>query len=119
MVWIGIHYARYCFCPLLSFALLVGQYPFSTDSKRITSMASRTDTLPSSHEKITASNVWIYTLVGTDYQGYRALPHFFEHYTLLGVPLENFIIDLLHDPAEDDHGLKVGSYRLSGRVCCS
>ena len=53
------------------------------------------------------SNVWIYSLVGTDYDGHKMLPHFLAHYTELGIPTSNFHIDLLHDPAEPDAGLQV------------
>jgi len=53
-----------------------------------------------------ASNVWVYTLVGTDYDGYKMLPHFLAHYSSMGVPISNFHFDLLHDPAESDMGLQ-------------
>jgi hypothetical protein len=53
--------------------------------------------------------VWVYSLVGTDYNGHIMLLHFLAHYRAMGVPDEQFHFDLLHDPAEPDTGLKVPS----------
>lgn len=66
------------------------------------------------------SRFWVYSLVGTDYDGYKMLPHFLEHYSGMGVPHENFHFDLLHDPEEPDIGLKVRlriPSRLFGTPC--
>lgn len=51
--------------------------------------------------------IWVYSLVGTDYDGHMMLPHFLEHYGSLGVPYSQFKFDLLHDIEESDSGLKV------------
>ena len=53
------------------------------------------------------SKIWVYSLVGTDYDGHMMLPHFLAHYGSLGVPHSQFHFDLLHDTEEDDTGLKV------------
>ena len=50
---------------------------------------------------------WVYSLVGTNYDGYRMLPHFLDHYRNMGVADDHFHFDLLHDPAEPDVGIKV------------
>lgn len=50
---------------------------------------------------------WVYSLVGTDYNGHRMLPYFLQHYEGLGVARDSFHFDLLHDPAEPNDGLKV------------
>jgi len=59
-----------------------------------------------------APRVWVYSLVGTDYDGHIMLPHFLAHYRALGVPDEQFHFDLLHDPVELDTGLQVPTTRL-------
>jgi len=53
-----------------------------------------------------ASQIWLYSLVATDYNGNVMLPHFIGHYRALGIMDVNFCFDLLHDPAEADDGLK-------------
>ena len=58
----------------------------------------------------TSGNVWVYSLVGTDYDGYKMLPYFHKHYSEMGVPLENFHFDVLHDPVEPDDGLKASHF---------
>lgn len=50
---------------------------------------------------------WVYSLVGTDYDGYKMLPYFLQHYRGLGVEDSHFHFDLLHDPAEPAVGLQV------------
>ena len=64
------------------------------------------------YQDATASKVWVYSLVGTDYDGYKMLPHFLDHYRSMGVPNEQFHFDLLHDPSEPDHGVKASCLHL-------
>ena len=59
------------------------------------------------YQEGTSSKIWVYSLVGTDYDGYKMLPYFLEHYRSMGIPDEQFHFDLLHDPSEPDHGIKV------------
>ena len=63
------------------------------------------------------AKIWVYSLVGTDYDGYMMLSHFLAHYGSLGVPQSQFRFDLLHDTEEDDTGLKV--YLLLDDLTCS
>ena len=53
------------------------------------------------------SDIWVYSLVASDYDGYKLLPHFLAHYNDLGVPYSNFYLDVQHDPKEDNLGLRV------------
>ena len=54
-----------------------------------------------------SSKIWVYSLVGTDYDGYKMLPHFLDHYRSMGISDEHFHFDLLHDPSEPNDGVKV------------
>ena len=51
--------------------------------------------------------VWIYSLITTDYDGPKVIPHFIKHYSDMGIPSDRFFVDLLHDPALSDEGLKM------------
>ena len=51
--------------------------------------------------------VWIYSLITTDYDGPKVIPHFIQHYHDMGIPNDRFFVDLLHDPALPDEGLKL------------
>jgi hypothetical protein len=72
----------------------------------ITVGVSPDDTSAREHQ---VPNVWVYSLVATDYDAYKMLPHFLKHYHSLGVPHSNFQFDLLHDPTEPETGLKASS----------
>ena len=50
--------------------------------------------------------VWLYSLITTDYDGPHFIPHFVKHYSGMGIPSERVFVDLLHDPALPDEGLK-------------
>lgn len=54
------------------------------------------------------SKTWVYSLVGTDYDGYKMLPH----YRSMGIPDEQFHFDILHDPSEPDLGVKASCLLL-------
>lgn len=58
-------------------------------------------------EEASNSKVWVYSLVGTNYDGYKMLPFFLQHYRGLGIPDSQFHFDVLHDPDEPEHGLNV------------
>ena len=51
--------------------------------------------------------VWIYSLITTDYDGPKLIPHFIKHYSGMGVSSERFFVDLLHDPALPGDGLEL------------
>ena len=51
--------------------------------------------------------VWLYSLITTDYDGPRLIPHFVKHYLGMGIPSERLYVDLLHDPALPNDGLKI------------
>lgn len=44
--------------------------------------------------------VWVYTLVNTDYDGSKLLPHFFNYYHGLGVTWRRFLVLLHHTPGK-------------------
>ena len=54
------------------------------------------------------TNIWVYSLVASDHENYKLLPHFLMHYSGLGVPLSKFYFDIQHDPMEGNFGLRVG-----------
>ena len=89
--------------------------------KKATAIAAKTVVLSISYLLVdgarphllqSSSDIWIYSLVATDYDGYRLLPHFMAHYNSLGVPFSNFYLDVQHDPKEDNLGLRVITRRV-------
>lgn len=72
--------------------------------------------------KASASRVWIYTLVNTDYDGSKLLPHFFNYYHAHGITWRRFLVLLHHTPGaysrrglEDAMGICAG-YAVECRV---
>ncbi|KAI3425963.1 hypothetical protein D9Q98_007933 [Chlorella vulgaris] len=47
-----------------------------------------------------ASRVWVYTLVNTDYDGNKLLPHFFNYYHGQGITWRRFLVLLHHTPGK-------------------
>ncbi|KAL4430583.1 hypothetical protein ABPG77_005823 [Micractinium sp. CCAP 211/92] len=69
-----------------------------------------------------ASRVWVYTLVNTDYDGAKLLPHFLNYYHAHGVTWRRFLVLLHHTPGaysrrglEDAMGICAG-YAVECRV---
>jgi hypothetical protein len=56
-------------------------------------------TLPD-HSYTLCCRVWVYTLVNTDYDGAKMLPHFLNYYHSLGVTWRRFLVLLHHTPGE-------------------
>jgi hypothetical protein len=44
--------------------------------------------------------VWVYTLVNTDYDGNKLLPHFFNYYHGQGITWRRFLVLLHHTPGK-------------------